>query len=114
MFGKNNNTNSSVGCVNCIGRGLEIANGESHIHNNSVRLLAYNKRQLEDDIISKRASFNRKSRLSSQYVPYPMNLDGSGVRSRPFSNRSSRRMKKYCHHLHGHYHCNGDIYCNPR
>ena len=114
MFGRHNKTSSSIGCVNCIGRGLEIANGESQIHNNSVRLLAYNKKKLEDDIISKRLSNHRRSRINSHYVPYPMKQDACSVRSRPYSNRSSRRMRKYRQNTNSYYDCNGDIYRKPR
>ena len=114
MFGRHNKTSSSIGCVNCIGRGLEIANGESQIHNKSVRLLAYNKRKLEDDIISKRISNHRNSRISSHYAPYPIKPDACSLRSRPYSNRSSRRMRKYRQSTNSYYDCNGDIYRKPR
>ena len=115
MIGRHNKTSSTIGCVNCIGRGLEIANGESQIHNNSVRLLAYNKRKLEDDIISKRVSNNRSSRISTHYVPCSIKPDSCSVRSRPYSNRSSRRMRKYRQNTtNSYYDCNGDIYRKPR
>ena len=42
MFGRH--SNSTIGCVNCIGKSLAVVNGQTQMHN-SVRLLAYNKNQ---------------------------------------------------------------------
>ena len=114
MFGRHNKTNSTIGCVNCIGRGFEAANREAQIHDNSVRLLAYNKSKLEDDIISKRSFYRRCSRISSKHDPYSLKSNVYGVRNRPYSYRSSRRMQKYRHNTRSYYDCNGDIYRRPR
>ena len=113
MFGRHK-TSSTIGCVNCIGSGFETANREAHIHDNSVRLLAYNKSKLEDDVMSKRSSKRRCSRISSKPDPYQMKSNVYGVRNRPYSTRSSRRMQKYRHNVRSYYDCNGDIYRRPR
>ena len=114
MFGRHNKTSSTIGCVNCIGRGFETANREAQIHDNSVRLLAYNRSKFEDDVISKRSSNRRCSRISSKHDPYLMKSNLYGVRNRPNSYRSSRRMQKYRHDIRSYYDCNGDIYRRPR
>ena len=114
MFGRHNKTSSTIGCVNCIGRGFETANREAQIHDNSVRLLAYNRSKFEDDVISKRSSNRRCSRISSKHDPYLMKSNLYGVRNRPNSYRSTRRMQKYRHDIRSYYDCNGDIYRRPR
>ena len=114
MFGRHNKTGSTIGCVNCIGRGFETANREAQIHDNSVRLLAYNKSKLEDDVVSKRSSNRRCSRISSKYDPYSIKSKVNGEKNRPYSCRSSRRMQKYRHNVRSYYDCNGDIYRRPR
>ena len=101
-------------CVNCIGRGWETSNRASQVHDNSVRLTAYNKRKFEDDVISKRSSTNRNSRIGSKHDLYSMKPNVYGVRNRPSSNRSYRRMRKYRQNTHSYYDCNGDIYRKPR
>ena len=66
MFGSQRS--STIGCVNCIGKNLEVANGQSQIQQNGIRLLAYN-RNIEDDFQYKRDTVSPYNIL--EYPSYP-------------------------------------------
>ena len=119
MFGNHSNS-SDIGCVNCVGKTLEVANGQSQIHNNSVRLLAYNKNQEEDEFQSR----NDVSKYTNNpkyppYVPYHTNMDRPVTRRNNRYNhqsyetrvpmRSQRFRKKYRADA-----CADDLYSEPR
>ena len=119
MFGNHRNS-SAIGCVNCVGKSLEVANGQSQIHNNSVRLLAYNKTQEEDEFQTRNEVLNYSNRRKySPYIPCRPHMDRYGIRrnnsythqsyEREVPMRSQRFRRKF--RANG---CADDLYSKPR
>ena len=117
MFGKHSNSRT-MGCVNCVGKNLEVANGQSQIHNNSVRLLAYNKTQEEDRFQSINDVSNYSNHIKYHpYIPYRTNIYRHGSR-RSYYNRSyERRVPMRSQRFHRKLRAGGcadDLYSKPR
>ena len=89
MFGTQRS--STIGCVNCIGKNLEVANGQSQIQQNGVRLLAYN-RNIEDDFEYERDAVSPCNILD--YPNYPsMRYSCNKRQYRNINNKSSHKTK---------------------
>ena len=102
MFGSQRS--STIGCVNCIGKNLEVANGQSQIQHNGVRLLAYN-RNIEDDFEYERDDVSPcnildypnypSMRYSSNRKQYRNNTKKSSSNTK-YRNKCSIRKPKTC------------------
>ena len=89
MFGTQRS--STIGCVNCIGKNLEVANGQSQIQQNGVRLLAYN-RNIEDDFEYERDAVSPCNILD--YPNYPsMRYSSNRKKHRNNTKKSSSNTK---------------------
>ena len=89
MFGTQRS--STIGCVNCIGKNLEVANGQSQIQQNGVKLLAYN-RNIEDDFEYERDAVAPCNILD--YPNYPsMRYSSNRKQNRNTNNKISPKPK---------------------
>ena len=90
MFGTQRS--STIGCVNCIGKNLEVANGQSQIQQNGVRLLAYN-RNIEDDFEYERDAVSPCNILD--YPNYPSMKYSCNKKQYRNINKKSSPDRKY-------------------